>query len=66
VNVTARLATAAGTGEMLVTETASRAARLSDGALEHRSLLLKGKSEPTTVAVLTLASSAVRSAIDSG
>jgi adenylate cyclase len=56
VNITARLATAAGTGEMLVTEAASRAARLSDGSLERRTVSLKGKSEPMTVVVATLAS----------
>jgi adenylate cyclase len=55
VNVTARLATAAGTGEMLVTDAAVRAAGLPDGSPEHRTVALKGKSEPMTVAVLSLA-----------
>jgi adenylate cyclase len=55
VHVTARLATAAGTGEMLVTDAAVRAAGLPDGSLEHRTVALKGKSEPMTVAVLSLA-----------
>ena len=51
VNVTARLASAAGAGEMLVTEDAARAAALRVDA-EHRSLGLKGKSSPTEVVVL--------------
>jgi adenylate cyclase len=51
VNVTARLASAAGAGEMLVTADAARAAALNEHA-EQRSLLLKGKSEPTDVLVL--------------
>lgn len=54
VNVTARLATAAGPGEIFVTEAAFRAAQLGDRA-ERRSLLLKGRSTPTDIAVLTLA-----------
>jgi adenylate cyclase len=51
VNVTARLATVAGAGEMLVTADAARAAAVS-GDAEQRSLLLKGKSGPTDVLVL--------------
>ena len=52
VNVTARLASAAGAGELLVT-----AATLSTPAgrptgLEHRRLTLRGKSTPTDVVVL--------------
>jgi adenylate cyclase len=54
VNVTARLASAAGRGEVLVTEAAARAAKLADGGLERRHLDLKGKSEATDVLVLTL------------
>ena len=52
VNITARLATAAGTGEILVTEAALSAAGLLDASLERRTVALKGKSEPITVAVL--------------
>jgi adenylate cyclase len=53
VNVTARLATAAGAGEVLVTEAAARAAQLDETGLEHRALALKGKSAPTEVVVLS-------------
>jgi adenylate cyclase len=53
VNVTARLASAAGPGEILVTEGAFRAAHLSE-ATEWRSLVLKGRSTPTDIAVLSL------------
>ena len=52
VNIAARLASAAGAGELLVTVEAAQAAGLPDGDLEHRSLALKGKSEPTEVVVL--------------
>ncbi len=53
VNTTARLASAAGTGEILVTLTAARNAALSLDGLERRSLALKGKTESTDVVVLT-------------
>jgi adenylate cyclase len=59
VNITARLATVAGRGELLVTEAASRAAGLSDRPLDRRTVELKGKTEPMTVAVITLASGVV-------
>jgi adenylate cyclase len=52
VNVTARLASAAGAGELLVSLDAARAADLDTSPLEHRSLTLKGKSESTEVVVL--------------
>jgi adenylate cyclase len=52
VNVAARLASAAGEGELLVTIAAAQSAHLADGNLEHRSLELKGKSEATEVVVL--------------
>ena len=52
VNVTARLASAAGAGEVRVTVAAAEAARLEDAGLEHRQLALKGKSQPTEVVVL--------------
>jgi adenylate cyclase len=53
VNTTARLASAAAAGEVLVTLTAVAAAGLPE-TLEHRSLALKGKSETTEVAVLAI------------
>lgn len=55
VNVTARLATAAAAGELLVTTATAEAAGLDPTGLEHRSLALKGKSEATQVVVLTAA-----------
>ena len=53
VNVTARLASQAGAGEILVT---AEAATLAGGITgrEHRSLQLRGKSGPTVVVVVTL------------
>ena len=57
VNVTARLAAAAGPGEVLVTAAAAAAARL-DQTLERRSLELKGKSTATEVLVVTVAAQA--------
>jgi adenylate cyclase len=53
VNVAARLASAAGAGEILVTAEAAKAARLDDSGIERRDLALKGKSHPTPVLVLT-------------
>lgn len=52
VNTTARLASAAAAGEILVTVSAADAALLSADSLEHRSLALKGKTEATDVIVL--------------
>jgi adenylate cyclase len=52
VNVAARLASAAGAGELLVTDAAVAAARLDTAGLEHRSLELKGKTGTTEVVVL--------------
>jgi adenylate cyclase len=54
VNTTARLASAAAAGEILVTAAAATAAGLPASA-ERRSLELKGKSEVTQVVVLTVA-----------
>jgi adenylate cyclase len=51
VNTTARLASVAQAGEILVTTSAADAAGL-DGSLERRSLELKGKELPTEVVVL--------------
>jgi adenylate cyclase len=56
VNVSARLASAAGRGEILVTEATARAAGLASRAShERRHLDLRGRSEATEVFVLTLA-----------
>jgi adenylate cyclase len=52
VTVTARLASAAGTGEVLVNDRAAERAGLETGSLELRRLELKGKTQPTTVYVL--------------
>ena len=53
VNTTARLASVAQAGEILVTDSAAGAAGL-DPALERRSLELKGKESPTDVVVLPM------------
>lgn len=59
VNVTARLASAAAGGEILVTDAAAHAAGLgSADGLDRRSLALRGKADATDVIVLTLASPA--------
>ena len=55
VNTTARLSSAAAAGEILVTAATASAAGLPQD-LEHRSLALKGKTDPTDVVVVTLAS----------
>jgi adenylate cyclase len=52
VNVTARLASAAGPGELLVTDAAARSAGFDGTGLEHRSLDLRGKSTATDVLVI--------------
>jgi adenylate cyclase len=52
VNVAARLADAAGPGELLVSVAAAQAAALDEDGLERRQLALKGKREPTDVVVL--------------
>lgn len=52
VNVGARLASAAGAGELLVTVAAIRDAGMSQDGMELRTLELKGKTEATQVAVL--------------
>jgi adenylate cyclase len=51
VNVAARLASAAGAGELLVSASTVAAAALSEEGLEHRSLSLKGKTQPVDVVV---------------
>ena len=57
VNVTARLASAAGRGELLVTDAAARAAPMDVHDFERRRLDLRGKSAATDVVVLTVRSS---------
>ena len=52
VNVTARLASAAAAGELLITDATAAAARLALPGRERRRLDLKGKSEATDVLVL--------------
>ena len=51
-NVTARLASQAGVGEILVSEEAWRAAGLSQELSKTRQLQLKGGSQPMTVRVI--------------
>lgn len=53
VNVAARLASAAGAGEILVTQSTAVAANLGEDGLVRRSLDLKGKREPVSVPVVT-------------
>ena len=53
VNIAARLASAAGAGEILVTEDTFANADLRSLAVERRTLTLKGKSEPVDVRVLS-------------
>jgi adenylate cyclase len=57
VNITARLASKAGPGEILISDAAYTAAGLDLGELERRQLELKGKSELTGVHVLHISGS---------
>ncbi len=52
VNITARLSSEAGAGEILISEAAYSASNLNLENLEHRQMELKGKSEPVGVHVL--------------
>jgi adenylate cyclase len=52
-NTAARLASSAGQGEILISQTAYASAGRSPGDLTQRVLTLKGKSDPVTVHVLT-------------
>jgi adenylate cyclase len=52
VNITARLASTAGPGEILISDAAYAEANLELGELERRQLELKGKKEPIGVRVL--------------
>lgn len=56
VNLTARLTSAAGQGEILLTEAVANSAGLAEAGLEHRRLDLRGRSEATLAMVLTLGS----------
>lgn len=53
-NTAARLASLAGTGEIIVSEAASKKAHLDTADLEKRHLTLKGKENPVDVCVITL------------
>ena len=55
VNITARLASNAGTGEILISEATYSAASLNLENIERRQMELKGKSEPIGVHVLRVA-----------
>lgn len=55
VNTTARLASQAGAGEILVSDATCAAAQWNTAGLEHQLLELKGKSEPFGVHVLRIA-----------
>jgi adenylate cyclase len=55
VNTTARLASAAGAGEILVSRAAATAAAIDDDGLEQRRLELRGRTEPIEVVVLRTA-----------
>ena len=54
VNTTARLASAAAAGEVLVTDEAVAASGIPSGALERRELQLKGKRDTTAIFVVTV------------
>lgn len=58
VNTTARLATAAGSGEILVSRAAAISAGLADQPFEERHLELRGRSEPVDVLVLRVGAAA--------
>ena len=49
VNTTARLAAEAGSGELLISIDAVRAAELDAAALEHRTVAVRGRSDPIEV-----------------
>ena len=52
VNVTARLASMAGAGEILISDSAYSAAGLALGNLDHQQITVKGKHEPVGVRIL--------------
>ncbi|MCZ6789150.1 MAG: hypothetical protein O7D33_04305, partial [Chloroflexi bacterium] len=53
VNVAARLASVAGTGQIIVSGETSSLANFDVAGLENRRLELKGKSEPTNAWVIS-------------
>ena len=55
VNITARLAGAAAAGELLVSVTAAEAGDLDSSAVEHRTLDVRGRSDPVEVVALRVA-----------
>ncbi len=64
VNITARLASQAGAGEILISDASYSASGLDIHGLEHRQLELKGKSEPIGVHVLRVEQSETHPMID--
>ena len=54
VNITARLASEAGPGEILISDASCSASNLNQENLKHRQMELKGKSEPIGVRVLRI------------
>ena len=58
VNTTARLASAAASGELLITADAARAAGIEPGSLEARTLDVRGRTEPVDVLVESFATTA--------
>ena len=56
VNTTARLASSAAAGEVLVSDAAASAAHVERGDREHRDLTLKGKAEPVGATVIGVTS----------
>jgi adenylate cyclase len=55
-NTTARLSSAAGTGEIIVSDSTCSTAGIDVAGLEHRRLELKGRSEPVSVHVMRVMS----------
>lgn len=53
-NTAARLSSAAGAGEIMISEAAFTSSGLSGNSLETRTISLKGKSEPVSVRVMRL------------
>jgi class 3 adenylate cyclase len=54
INVGARIASAAGPGELLASLELCRSANVETNGFEHRELTLKGKQSPMKVAVIPL------------
>ncbi len=59
-NTTARLASAAGVGEILVSEAASKAAHADTSGLEARELQVRGRTDPVHVHVMGVGEPAAR------